>query len=55
MVRAAMLGLICVAALLGDCLTGTIIDSPFTSFMAYAIIGMTLAYLREDESAPVAP
>jgi hypothetical protein len=47
-VQAALLGLVCVAALLGDCLMGTIIDSPFTSFMAHTVIGMTLAYLREE-------
>lgn len=41
--KASILGLIMLVGVLADALTGTILDSPFTSFIAYAAIGMTLA------------
>lgn len=41
--KSSILGLIMLGGILADALTGTIIDSPFTSFIAYAVIGMTLA------------
>lgn len=48
-VKAGLLGVIALAGVLGDALTGTIIDSPFTSFIGYAAIAVSIAILIKAE------